>query len=481
MIGVTMKVFRPPDYNFAAALRQIFSFDGRIGRLAYATLGLCLFGAKFIIDDLVAHLVFDRYWSPFNYLSQTQVTMLVGMTADDIPFYIAMLVCALPFIWAGIALTVKRLRSAGLPIWTCFLFFIPMINLLFFGVLCVLPLRGSAAIHGESHSELTSSADVISPPQTGSLLDALAAMFIAGVVGLLLTGFNIFALGTYGLGLFVGLPFCVGLIAAVLYGHRNVRGLAGCIQVSVGTLFVAAMGLLVAGAEGIICLLMATPIWLGCGILGGWVGYLVQMHSRDRRELAVVVIALVLGVPVLMGAEAAILPEAPMLCVTSEVEIDASPSEVWKRVVCFPELGEPDHWLFKAGVAYPIGARIVGTGPGARRYCDFSTGSFVEPIDIWNEPEHLHFGVSESPPPMREWTFYESIHPPHLEGFLNSRAGEFVLTNLPDGGTRLSGTTWYQHNMWPASYWKLWSDYSIHQIHLRVLNHVRELAESEGQ
>ena len=80
---------------------------------------------------------------------------------------------------------------------------------------------------------------------------------------------------------------------------------------------------------------------------------------------------------------------------------------------------------------------------------------------------------------MQEWTPYREIHPPHLKGFLVSRQGQFLLTPLPNGGTRLEGTTWYYHNLWPAGYWQLWSDHIIHTIHRRVLDHVKQLSESK--
>jgi hypothetical protein len=79
---------------------------------------------------------------------------------------------------------------------------------------------------------------------------------------------------------------------------------------------------------------------------------------------------------------------------------------------------------------------------------------------------------------MREWSPWR-IHPPHLEGFLVSEAGQFRLIALAGGRTRLEGTTWYRHHLWPTSYWRLWSDYLIHRIHLRVLNHVKRLSEME--
>src|SRR5439155_7837109 len=91
----------------------------------------------------------------------------------------------------------------------------------------------------------------------------------------------------------------------------------------------------------------------------------------------------------------------------------------------------------------------------------------------------LQFSVAQSPPPMEEWTPYKKIHPKHLDNFLASRQGRFLLTPLRGGGTRLEGTTWYVHNLWPAGYWQAWSDCIIHRIHERVLIHIKRLAEGD--
>jgi len=144
--------------------------------------------------------------------------------------------------------------------------------------------------------------------------------------------------------------------------------------------------------------------------------------------------------------------------VRSSIEINAPPAEVWKHVVEFSELAEPQEWYFRAGIAYPKRARIEGAGAGAIRYCDFSTGSFVEPIEVWSEPHLLRFRVTDNPAPMREWSPYSQVQAPHLHGYFISRQGQFRLTDLGNGRTLLEGTTWYQHGLWPAGYWRWWSD-----------------------
>jgi hypothetical protein len=147
-------------------------------------------------------------------------------------------------------------------------------------------------------------------------------------------------------------------------------------------------------------------------------------------------------------------------------------------VVAFAEIPPPKELLFRAGIAYPIRAEISGRGVGAVRHCIFSTGPFVEPIEVWDEPRLLRFGVTANPAPLNELTPYGHIDAPHLHGYFVSEKGQFSLTALPSGRTRLEGTTWYHDALWPAAYWHLWSDYIIHRIHSRVLEHIRAEAEA---
>jgi hypothetical protein len=206
---------------------------------------------------------------------------------------------------------------------------------------------------------------------------------------------------------------------------------------------------------------------------------LIQARPWLSQESARLIGGLLLLLPGLMAAEVAREPAPDVREVVSVVVVAASPERVWELVLAFPPLSEPDDWLFRAGVAYPLRAELHGQGVGAIRHCIFSTGTFVEPIDRWETPTLLRFRVAEQPEPMREWSPY-TIHPPHLDHYLVSRQGQFRVEALADGRTRLEGTTWYTNRMWPAPYWGLWSDHIIHRIHLRVLNHIRTVAETRG-
>jgi uncharacterized protein YndB with AHSA1/START domain len=235
---------------------------------------------------------------------------------------------------------------------------------------------------------------------------------------------------------------------------------------------VPTLALLAAGKEGLICILMAIPLLAPLGALGGVLVALAPRGVQAKQGAMMLMLPLVT-----LAWDTHAKPET--FQVRTEVVIAATPEEVWKQVVAFSPLAPPQEWYFRAGVSYPERARIVGTGVGATRYCEFSTGTFVEPIETWDEPRLLAFRVDANPAPLNELSPYGRIEPKHLHGYMISKHGEFRLTPLPDGRTLLAGTTWYQHGLWPATYWRWWSDAIIHRIHRRVLNHVRETAERE--
>jgi hypothetical protein len=294
----------------------------------------------------------------------------------------------------------------------------------------------------------------------------LAAWVIGGV--LLLHN------GLYGITLFILLPLMLGSLSSWVFRPETAARAAG---LGVVTVVVSTLALLVSGLEGMVCVAMTLPLSMPLGAMGAAGAWLMLGREPSRAATRGSVAMLLLLPPVSLTWDWRATP--PVFEVRTSVNIAATPQEIWKHVVTFSDLPEPSEWFFRAGLAYPKRARIEGSGPGAIRYCEFSTGPFVEPIDVWDAPHLLQFRVTENPAPMHEWSLYSQVFPKHLHGYMISKKGQFRLTRLSTNETRLEGTTWYQHGLWPAEYWRWWSDAIIHRIHLRVLNHIRVLAEAE--
>lgn len=450
-------------------LSDLWRWDGNVDRGTYAMVGILGFALKHNLDRFVATGFFGRRWSLFNYLAPLEGGDITALGPADLKLYATLLLVAIPFIWIGLALTLSRLRSAALPSGLVVFFFAPVVNLLFFLVLCLLPSRDAVpALPRPGFLDRF-------PPKDAGGSAALAMLLTVplALAGALL-GMEFFS--RYGWSLFLGLPFALGFTATLIYGYHRPRGYWSCIGVALLAAWLLGVALLALAIEGLICVLMAGPIMLIFAALGGTLGYFLQRRPGALLDAPALLAVLGVFLPILMGAERADPPAAPLLSVTTAVEVNAPPERVWASLVAFSEMAPPEDWLFRAGIAYPIRAELIGTGPGAIRHCVFSTGAFVEPIEVWEAPRLLRFSVSSQPAPLQEWTPYADVQPPHLD-YLRSERGQFLLTPLSGGRTRLEGTTWYRHAIWPASYWRLWSDAIIHKIHARVLHHIQGVAE----
>lgn len=459
---------------------DLWRWDGTVGRGVYAGVGLAGFALKHNLDRLVATGVFHKPWGLFNYLSPGPASV-AGMDRQNIIFLGTLVVLALPFIWTGVCLTARRLRSTHLPIWLLIFFFIPLINILFFVIMAVLPPRSEEG--KEDAPPRNRFLDRIIPDN--ALGAALMAQLLVVPASLMAVFLSVTGLGQYGWGLFVGLPFSMGLGSVLIFGYHRQRTLQACLGVACLSVSLLGLALLAVAMEGLVCLMMAAPLGLILATLGGLLGYSIQRRlpntgggGLNRSGEAASLIGLVISLPALMGAESLAQLAPPVYSVTSSVVINAPPERVWPQVIQFHRMPPPKELIFRVGVAYPIQARLEGKGVGAVRRCVFSTGPFVEPITCWDEPRRLAFSVTSNPDPLQEWTPYGELHPPHADGYMASQGGQFLLVPLEGGRTRLEGTTWYRHGLWPAFYWKLWSDQIIHTIHLRVLNFIKAETES---
>jgi len=303
---------------------------------------------------------------------------------------------------------------------------------------------------------------------------SLWAAASGATLGLLATYVSASVDKSYGIALFIAVPFLVGLVAVLAMSVEEPVTAYQAFTASLLAVLMLGCLLMTFAIEGAVCLIMALPIAVPLAICGGMAAYLLQRKPAAHHPATFLL--LIALTPFGATLEHSLQPPAELFTVTTSLDIPASPARVWQTVLQPAKLAAPSHPLFRAGIAYPLASHIEGTGPTATRYCDFSTGKLVEPVLIWKEVQQLRFTVAANPLPMQEWTPYAQIHPPHLEGFLASRQGEFRLVPLPNGGTRLFATTWYQHHMWPAGYWRAWSDYIIHRVHGMVLENIRERA-----
>ncbi len=267
------------------------------------------------------------------------------------------------------------------------------------------------------------------------------------------------------LGKFVALPslllvpVIIGFVAAFVWRPLHL----GIGMTLAHSATCTAIGLVSAGiflGEGIICLVILSPILLVGVMAGALVGRLVFRRKSNNLVLCFAPLALLALVePGLRGPHRG--------AVTDEIRINAPPSRVWPHVLAFDEIPDPpDYWLFRAGLPYPTMTTNGGNFVGASRACRFSGGAvFEEKVAEFVPGQRLAFDIVKSPPD------------PELIGHLDAYRGQFELRDNGDGSTTLIGTTWYALQVRPAWYFDWWTHDIFRAVHLRVMNNVKRLAE----
>lgn len=458
----------------------VFGLRARVTRGPYLLWGFALAALKLCIDAGTFFAFTGSLGNPLGYVLPSLV--LRGKLEDgSVPnaLYVVLIVVGLPFLWAGLSMSVRRAADAGISPWFGVGFLIPLLNYVTIAVLAVLPSkatarwepRAAAGPYRDGASSEGPPSTVELPPKLGAALMGLGACMGLGVS---MVAFSVYGLGAYGAALFFATPFTMGAVTAAIYNGRHVQSFASTIGLALlGTLMTGGAILLFA-IEGVICLVMALPISGVLAIIGAVVAWVITTSARSAPSRTA---AMVLALPALAAGEATV--SVPTLRhVTTTIEIDAPPERVWPNVVGFSELPAPPWWMQRLGIAYPVRARISGSGVGALRHCEFSTGPFVEPITVWDEPRRLAFDVVSQPPSMTEWSPYASVNAPHVEGYMVSKGGQFDLVALPGGRTRLEGTTHYTLDISPELYWVIYGEALLHGIHGRVLSHVKNLSEA---
>ncbi len=300
------------------------------------------------------------------------------------------------------------------------------------------------------------------------LLGMFVANLVGGILFLVLLKFigaykesNVSVLAIPNLFL---VPFIAGLVAAWCWRKLN-RTISISILDSLWTSLLSLVAAFIFLREGAVCLVMGFPaVWgmMFAGILVGrwWFG------RKTTTKLQLSIFPLL----ILLTAGDSVFGPHTSTVVKDEMLIRASPEKVWPHVLAFPEIPDrPSYWIFQLGLPYPTKTTNGGNFVGADRQCIFSDGIVIkERVAEFVPNEKLTFDIIEQP------------KHPEVYGHITLHRGQFVLRDNHDGTTTLIGSSWYTLHVRPGWYFDLWARDMSHAVHLRVMNHVRRLAETDS-
>jgi hypothetical protein len=261
---------------------------------------------------------------------------------------------------------------------------------------------------------------------------------------------------------FVIIPIIMGIISAWFWrseilGTRKIIGRA-CIS----GLIAIALSYLCLG-EGTICLIIVSPLLFTFIALGILIGRFLLDY--DNTTLNVSIVSLLL---LIFFADARSNHHYENM-VADKMIINAPVSKVWPYVVAYKRIEAPEkYWLFKLGMPSPVQSTTTGYHVGAGRKCIFSNGYvFDEKIVQYDVNHNLTFAITEQP------------RDPEIMGHIDILKGQFILQDNGDGTTTLTGNSWYKLHVFPIWYYNIWAESITRNVHLRVMDHIKELSEAK--
>jgi hypothetical protein len=155
--------------------------------------------------------------------------------------------------------------------------------------------------------------------------------------------------------------------------------------------------------------------------------------------------------------------------VSDSIVINAPPAKVWKNVVAFKPIKQKNqYWLFQIGMPSPMATTVTGNYVGAGRKCIFSNGYvFGEKIVTYNPGHDLTFDIINQP------------RDPEIMGHIDIERGQFLLKDNGNGTTTVIGNSWYKLYVFPIWYYDIWAQSITRNVHLRVMEHIKEISENE--
>ena len=235
--------------------------------------------------------------------------------------------------------------------------------------------------------------------------------------------------------------------------------------------------------EGVICLIMLSPIW----IVSGWVGAFFFRWQRQGGMKRNTLQSSFLIMPLVAGVMEAHIPlphEEELL--SRSILVHATPSEIWLYAVSNHSINaEEGRWTIThniIGIPRPRGTVMKGTGVGAVRTAYWGHDiNFEEQITEWTPGQALGWKFGFSNTSLQDYTD-EHISPDGQ--FLKIDSGGYMIHQISSETSLLTLNTRYIAMTHVNLYARLWGEFLLGDIEdniLAIIKNRSEAAHARGE
>lgn len=287
----------------------------------------------------------------------------------------------------------------------------------------------------------------------------LPGWLLAVALGLLAT-LTLAAFGSVGFALTAAVPMMVGAIV----GYRCRVGPLLKFGLGLSAAVAVICALMFMHIAGLLCGIIALVLYSGTVGVGAVAGAALREHLKEstfsqRAHLPLILFGLVVAGG---AAEHTIGWRPTSETVVTTADIDAPPSEVWRRLAFYEDVPGPRPWLLR--IAGPVPLRTVVSADGATRTCFFEHGHISKRITEFAPERRLAFDVIE-----------QHVGEEHA---VRLRSGSFSFEPLAGGRTRVRLETRYEALLRPRVLWRPFERLVCGQVHEHVLTGLRRADEA---
>jgi hypothetical protein len=271
-------------------------------------------------------------------------------------------------------------------------------------------------------------------------------------------------------------PLAVGY-ASVAGAPRDQRRAFTALLLSLAATFILLVTVLAVGVEGLICVVMMTPVFFLMALAGGALAIIVRkMRSRRVRATAFLT---VLILPYAAGPLEQRMPQLQTRrVVENRIRIHADAATVWGQIIRVPAIRPEEYrtsFIHRIGFPRPIEATLSHEGVGGVREASFERGVlFRETVIDWVPQKRLSFTIAVDSIPTRTLDQHVTVGGEYFD--VLDGTYEIVPVSADEVELRL----WSTHRLSTHfnGYASLWTDFVMRQIQGNILEVVRARAEA---
>lgn len=228
--------------------------------------------------------------------------------------------------------------------------------------------------------------------------------------------------------------------------------------------------------EGLICIIMAAPVFMVLSSLGGLLG---GEFANDKKRLNIIFINIIIILPFFsIAVENKIEKPIELMQVDTQIEIKSDPGTVWENIVTVYEISDEENrnsLFMLMGFPKPIKAELDYKGIGGTRLAIFDKGLFfTETVTEWDYQKSFSFKIKADPNSVPPEALDEHV----LVGgeYFDILDGKYEIESV-DGNVTLHLQSKFKLSTNFNFYSGFWSKLIMKDIQNNILNIVKQRSE----